>query len=339
MSELRRDPMSGRWVIIAKERAARPSDFLTESRESKGGFCPFCEGNEDRTPPEIFAYREPGSKPNGPGWRIRVVPNKYPALQIGGELQEHRTGVYVAIRGVGQHEVFIESPRHAVSPTELPHEALADAFCAYRERMIEIKKDKRLLYASVFKNVGAAAGASLQHTHSQLICTPVTPKRLHEEMSLCQEFRRTHGQCLLCRIIEQDMAAGERVVTESEHYAVLTPFASRFPFEMWIMPTEHASHYEDTPPELLRELAAVMHDALRRLDVALQNPPYNYIIHTSTFDTGELEHYHWHIEVIPRVTRIAGFEWGTGFYINPMLPERAAHYLREALPETITAKT
>jgi len=339
MSELRRDPIAGRWVIIATERAARPHDFKTEPRKAKGGFCPFCEGNEDRTPPEIFAYRAPGTKPNGRGWSVRVVQNKYPALSVEEDVEEYGSGVYSAMSGMGQHEVIIESPRHAISPAELPPSSLADGLCMYRERMLELRKDSRLIYASIFKNVGFAAGASLEHTHSQLICTPVAPKRVQEEMALCRDFWQVNHRCLVCDIIRQELAEQARVVTDSPRYVVFTPFASRFPFEMWIVPKEHASHYEDSSPEALADLAAVMHDALRRLDVALGEPPYNYIIHTSTFDLPAVQYYHWHIEVIPRVTHIAGFEWGTGFYINPMMPEQAAHFMRDALPGNVQAAT
>jgi len=337
MPQLRRDPVSGRWVIIATERAARPRDFQTKAREVRGGFCPFCEGNEDKTPPEVAACRDADSKPDGPGWRVRVVPNKYPALNLEGNPEEHDAGLYCAMNGVGRHEVFIESPRHAVSPTEQPPDLLADALCVQRQRLLELKKDKRLIYACLFKNVGTTAGASLEHTHSQLICTPVAPKPVQEEMRLCEDFWDANGRCLVCSILAQELTDGSRIVMDSEQYVVFTPFASRFPFEMWILPKEHISHFEDTSPEALRELARVVHDALRRLDLALDEPPYNYIVHTATFDLGPLDFFHWHIEIIPRVTRVAGFEWGTGFYINPMLPEKAAQYLREALPERVTA--
>jgi UDPglucose--hexose-1-phosphate uridylyltransferase len=329
MPQLRRDPVVGRWVIIATDRAARPSQFQAQKRAPKGGFCPFCEGSESKTPPEIIAYRAPGTAPNTPGWRLRVVPNKYPALRVEGELHKHGSGVYDAMEGIGAHEVIIENPKHVLSPTELPPAVLEDVIRAYRDRMLDLKKDRRLVYALVFKNVGQEAGASLEHSHSQLICTPVLPKRVEEEMERCQQFYRFRGRCLLCDIIEQDLSEGHRVVMDKANFVVLAPYASRFPFEMAILPKQHMSHFEDISDDTGRELGAVLYEALCRLDASLGEPPYNYNIHTAPFATGPVEHYHWHLEVIPRVTEIAGFEWGSGFYINPVPPETAAQYLRE----------
>ena len=336
MPELRRDPVGGRWVIIATERAFRPQDFHIAKRRRKGGFCPFCGGNEEKTPPEIFAYRPDGTRPNGPGWRLRIVPNKYPALRAGGEAEERSWGVYHAMNGVGTHEVIIESPEHVVSPTELPAEAFHEVILAYHERLLELKKDSRLACALVFKNVGETAGASLEHSHSQLICMPVVPKRVGEEMDRCMDYYRAEARCLLCAIVEQYLSDGEHVVINGEKSVAITPHASRFPFEMWVLPKQHISHFEDTPREMLEEFARVTHDALRRLDASLDEPPYNYILHTSPFTVGAVKHYHWHLEVIPRVTRVAGFEWGTGFYINPVVPEHAAKYLREQTRQKLT---
>jgi len=330
MPELRRDPVAGRWVIIATDRAARPHQFQGQKRVPRGGFCPFCEGNETKTPPEILAYRSPGTHPNTPGWRVRVVPNKYPALRVEGDLHMRGVGVYDTMEGIGAHEVLIESPKHVLSPSELTTEALEEVVRAYRDRMLDLKKDVRLVCAMLFKNVGVEAGASLEHSHSQLICTPVAPKRVQEEMDRCNEFYRFRGRCLLCDIIQQELADGQRVVVDKEGFVVLTPYASRFPFEMWILPRQHTAHFEDITDEMIGGLAGALHEALRRLDASLDDPPYNYNIHTVPFVLGPVPYYHWHIEVIPRVTAIAGFEWGTGFYINPVAPETAAQFLREA---------
>lgn len=335
MPELRRDPVSGRWVIIATDRAARPQEFRRQKRVSKGGFCPFCEGKESTTPPEIFALREPGSAPNGPGWRVRVVPNKYPALRTEGVLNKRGLGVYDYMAGVGAHEVIVESPKHVLSPTDLPPQALAEVVRTYRDRAADLKKDKRLAYALIFKNVGAEAGASLEHSHSQLICTPVSPKRVEEEMDRCEGFFRYRGRCLMCDILAQDLADGTRIVIDSANFVVLTPFAARFPFEMWVAPKPHLSHFEDTSDKMLAELAGVLYEALSRLDLALEKPPYNYSIHSTPFVFGDVDYYHWHMEVIPRVTEVAGFEWGTGFHINPVPPENAAQFLREVPAESV----
>jgi UDPglucose--hexose-1-phosphate uridylyltransferase len=258
------------------------------------------------------------------------VPNKYPALSGDGELMASSVGVYDTMSDVGAHEVFIESPRHVLSLAELPAKAVDEVVLAYRERMLARKQDERLECALIFKNVGESAGASLEHSHSQMICMPVVPKRVGEEMDRCIEFYRERGRCLLCEIVEQEIEQAERVVIDAEHFAVIAPYASRSPFEMWIVPKEHITHFENTPPELLAAFAPVLHEALSRLDVALNEPPYNYVIHTTPFTMPEVAHYHWHMEVIPRVTHVAGFEWGTGFYINPVMPQQAAQYLREA---------
>ena len=329
MPQLRRDPVGGRWVIAATERAARPRDFQLPRRSREGGFCPFCEGNEDKTPAELYACREPGSEADEPGWWIRVVPNKYPALVAQGDLNLGNVGVYQTMTGLGHHEVFIEGTEHAMSLSQLPEKTVEDLVLAYRARMRELKKDSRLVYALVFKNVGEAAGASLHHSHSQLICTPVLPRRVQEEMGTCEQYHRFQDRCLLCEMIDQERESGERVVWESEDFFVFCPYASRFPFEMWLAPKRHASHFENQDSAGLRQFGRALHEVLRRLDAALDNPPYNYVLHTSPFTVQEVPHYHWHLEVMPRLTYVAGFEWGTGFHINPVIPAQAAECLRE----------
>jgi UDPglucose--hexose-1-phosphate uridylyltransferase len=204
--------------------------------------------------------------------------------------------------------------------------------------MLDLTNDKRLLYALIFKNVGESAGASLEHTHSQLICTPIVPKRVQEEMFRCEEYESFHDRCLFCDIIEQDISVRDRVVMNSENFLAVMAYASRFPFETWILPKQHISHFEHTPPGMLAELAKVLREVLCRIDVSLDDPPYNYMLHTSPMSMGPVAYYHWHLEVIPRVTRVAGFEWGTGFYINPVVPEEAARYLREVTLEEPQSK-
>jgi UDPglucose--hexose-1-phosphate uridylyltransferase len=329
MPELRRDPVLGRWVIIAAERAKRPTDFKLEPQPKEGKFCPFCEGNEHSTPPEILAIRNNGARPNTSGWKIRVVPNKFPALRVEGNLEKRGEGIYDLMNGIGAHEVIIESPRHVISLTELEQDHVRDVLWVYRERLLDLKKDKRLIYGLIFKNVGSPAGASLQHSHSQLIVTPTVPKTVAEEMSRTDEFYRFRGRCLFCDMIRQEISSYVRIVMERENFVAFAPFAARFPFETWILPKKHASHFESIQPSEMNELAAVLRGTLQKLEKALNFPPYNYIIHTSPFSESELEGYHWHIEIIPRLTKIAGFEWGTDFYINPVPPEHSAQYLRE----------
>lgn len=328
MPELRKDPVSGRWVIIATERARRPRDFKTEAQPVRAGFCPFCEGGEDSTPPEIMAYREAGTAANTPGWRVRVVPNLFPALMIEGELDKRGEGIYDRMNGIGAHEVIIETPKHVLSLSALSNVNVEEVLWTYRDRLVDLKKDKRFIYGMIFKNVGQAAGASLEHSHSQLIVTPTVPKTVADEMKGAQDFYGYRGRCIFCDMIEQEISTGKRVVLEGENFVAFTPFASRFAFELWLLPKRHASHFENLQKLGIAELATDLKTILAKLEQALDYPPYNYIIHTAPFDVGDLAHYHWHIEIIPRLTHIAGFEWGTGFYINPVPPENAAEYLR-----------
>ena len=329
MPDLRKDPIVGRWVIIAKNRAKRPHDLADGSAlRPRSSFCPFCEGHESHTPGEIVAYRHTGTHRDRPGWRVRVVPNKFPALEIEGDLNKRGQGIYDMMRGVGAHEVIIESPKHLVSSTDLDHENLREVLWMCRDRLLDLKKDPRLVYGMIFKNVGAAAGASLEHTHSQLIVTPIVPINVVEEINGSQEFYRYRGRCVFCDMVEQEVVFEKRLVLDSPHFVAFCPFAARFPFETWIVPTGHASHYETLTRDASDELARVLKRVLEKIETALDRPAYNYIVHTAPFDTQSLAHYHWHIEIIPRVTKTAGFEWGTGFYINPVPPEESATFLR-----------
>ncbi len=334
MSDLRKDPIVGRWVIIATDRAKRPQDFARLEPVKLGGFCPFCKGSEANTPPEILAYREPHSNANNPGWRVRVVPNKFPALQVEGALNKRGDGIYDLMNGVGAHEVIIECPHHETSMSRLSVDNIREVLWVYRDRLVDLKRDPRLVHGLIFKNVGALAGASLEHSHSQLIVTPVVPISVWEEMTGSLEFYNYRGRCIYCDMIQQELATGSRIVLDTPNFVVFCPFASRFPFETWVLPKQHSSHYENIPRQGVEEMGMVLKTILSKLELALDDPPYNFIIHTAPFDTKELPHYHWHLEIIPRLTRIAGFEWGSGFYINPVLPEQAGAFLREVEVES-----
>jgi len=330
MPELRRDPIHGRWVIISTERGRRPSDFVTEERRPIGGFCPLCEGNEDKTPPEIIAFRENGTPPNTPGWTLRVVPNKFPALRIEGELNREGEGIYDKMNGIGAHEVVIETPLHYETIATLPLKAVKDVLWAYRERMTDLRRDQRLRYVLVFKNHGVAAGASLEHSHSQIIALPIVPRRVAEEMEGAQNYFHYKERCVFCDIIRQELQQKNRLIIENQAFLSIAPFASRFPFETWILPKTHYPVFEHMEPPLYEQAAQILSETLHRLRQVLNDPPYNYIIHTSSFSDLENDQYHWHFEIMPKLTKLAGFEWGTGFYINPTPPEEAAQYLREA---------
>jgi UDPglucose--hexose-1-phosphate uridylyltransferase len=331
MTELRKDPVVGRWVIISIERAKRPHEFPPEPAPRREGVCPLCPGSERMTPPEILGYR-PGGQPNDPNWTLRVVPNKFPALRIEGELGKAADGIYDRMHGIGAHEVVIESERHDVDLFDLPEKRFQDVLWAYRDRVLDLKNDHRFKSVLIFKNHGAAAGASLTHSHSQLIALPVIPKRVIEEMLGCKEYYRFRDRCLFCDIVVQEMDQKVRIVEETGEFLAFSPYAPRFPFETWIVPKRHQCAYEMIEGDQAKGLAAVFRRTLRRLNLALENPPFNFIVHSAPFQERAAEFYHWHIEIMPKLTKVAGFEWGSGFYINPTPPEESAKYLRE-LPE------
>ena len=328
MSELRADPMTGRWVIVAKNRSQRPIEFQSVPDVRGDVYCPFCEGHEAETPGETLARRSPDSAVNSPNWQIRVVPNKFPALQQKDPIEGHRDGIYEWTSGTGAHEVIIESPRHLMSTSELTDLEVTQLFDVYRERMLELRRDKSLIHCLIFKNVGSAAGATLSHSHSQLIATPIIPHNVLEEISKGQAYFAESGQCLFCHLIQKETSAQLRVVDQTDHFLAVCPFASRFPFEIWILPKQHSSHFEDQHAGSDAELGPFVRTTIRRLEKKLERCAYNYLIHSGPFDTGPMEHYHWHIEIFPRLTNAAGFEWGTGYFINPVPPEEAANLLQ-----------
>lgn len=330
MPELRKDPIYGRWVIISTERSRRPSDFAPEERRPIGGFCPLCEGNEDRTPPEVLAFRDNGTPPNSSGWLLRVVPNKFPALRIEGDLDREGEGIYDKMNGIGAHEVVIETPQHSETLSTLPLRGVEKVLWAYRERMVDLRRDQRLRHVLVFKNYGSAAGASLEHSHSQIIALPIVPTRVREEIEGSKNYFLYKDRCVYCDIIRQELRQRKRVIAENSGFVSIAPFASRFPFETWILPKIHQTSYEQMQDSFYGQAAEILSDTLRRMRQVLDDPPYNYIIHTSSYPEQDRDYYHWHIEIMPKLTKVAGFEWGTGFYINPTPPEEAAEYLREA---------
>ncbi|MEW6220459.1 MAG: galactose-1-phosphate uridylyltransferase [Thermodesulfobacteriota bacterium] len=329
MPELRKDPILGRWIIISRERGKRPTDFIVEKDVVRGGFCPLCPGNENTTPPEVLAYGRTHPAPNAPGWSLRVVPNKYPALVIEGDLDKEGEGPYDKMNGIGAHEVLVESPNHNESFAEMPPERLVAVFWAYRDRLVDLAKDPRFRYVMVFKNYGRAAGASLEHSHSQLIALPILPRMIVSELEGSLSYFRYKDRCLFCDIIRHELSQDLRLVCQNEHFVTITPYAPRSPFEMWILPKKHASCFASMGDALFDALARLFSETMRRLDVCIPKVPYNFVLHTAPLRSPRLEHFHWHFEIMPKLTMVAGFEWGSGFYINPTPPEEAASYLKE----------
>lgn len=343
MPELRKDPIIGRWVIISTERAKRPDQFRDYEAPPPEGECPFCSGHEKMTPPEIYSIRSRESKPNTSGWSVRVVPSIVPLLKIEGDLNRRGDGIYDLMNGVGAHEVIIEAPNHIANIADLSAEQITNIFLTYISRIVDLRNDPRFKYVLIFKNYGwAAGGGRIQHSKSQLIATPVTPKRVKEELVGSKIYYNFHERCIFCDLIQQELKEGSRVILDMDGFIAIAPFASRFPFEVWVLPKKHNCDFVYTDPKEVSHLAKVMKTLLSRMKKILNDPPYNYIIHTAPFRRADKQpgfwktisqDYHWHIEIMPRVTRVAGFEWGTGFYICPALPEDVAKYLREAKAE------
>jgi UDPglucose--hexose-1-phosphate uridylyltransferase len=329
LPELRKDPVTGRWVIISTDRQKRPNDFRREHSVASGRErCPFCPGHEAMTPPEILAYRQNGGPANSRGWELRVVPNKYPALQVEGTIDREGEGIFDRMNGIGAHEVIIETPDHDRSLGLMSEPEIERVLWAFRERMLDLKQDHRLRYILIFKNHGAAAGATLEHPHSQLIALPIVPDFVREELDGARQHYKVKERCVFCDIVQQETRDGRRVIQENADIVALAPFAPRFAFETWLLPKRHGARYEAAPRHEYESLARLLKSVLQRLDRALESPPFNLVVHTSPFSEDVAELYHWHVEILPKLTRVAGFEWGTGFHINPTPPEEAARVLR-----------
>ncbi len=330
MPELRKDYITDTWVVFSSSRSQRPIQTkgpATETTEAPD--CPFCPGNEHMTPPEVLAYRKDGEA-NGPGWWVRCVPNKYPALIIEGEVKRKVSQVFQAVNGVGAHEVIVETPDHMGNISSLDDKQIYEFVCAYKDRYLDLTKDRRFKYILIFKNHGAGAGATIAHPHSQLIATPIIPRRIMDELRASRTFYEdTGGSCIYDEVIKDELDASERIITQNDFFLALSPYAARYPFEIWILPKAHEVHFEDTSDEERYILAGMMKDIFSRVANLLNDPPFNYYIHTAPCDGRDYSYYHWHIEVTPRLTHTAGFERGTGFYINSVPPEDAARMLRE----------
>ncbi|MCK4995213.1 MAG: galactose-1-phosphate uridylyltransferase, partial [Candidatus Omnitrophica bacterium] len=276
MPQLRKDPIIGRWVIISTERGKRPHDFVVQKDDFVKDDCPFCEGQESKTPPEIFAIREPNTSPNAPGWSLRVVPNIQPLMQIEGEMGRRGQGMFDLMNGIGAHEVIIETNKHIANITELDVESVARVFDTYVMRMKDLEKDSRIKYALIFKNYGVIAGASpIRHSRSQLIALPVNPKRVKEELVGCKRYYEYKERCLFCDMIRHEIAAQARVIAHRDGFIAFAPYASRFPFEVWVLPEEHSCDF----PTLknTKGLASIMKTVIGKLSAGLNDPPYNYI--------------------------------------------------------------
>jgi UDPglucose--hexose-1-phosphate uridylyltransferase len=336
MPELRIDPVCGRRVYIAEERAGRPNDFVRADGPapqvaSSHDDCPFCAGHEAATPHESAATLDADGR-----WRVRVVPNKYPAVSPTASAVVESAGVRIHddTAAFGAHEVIIESPQHVTELAELDADQLVAVLAMYRDRLRHWAADGRLRHAVVFKNSGFAAGASLAHIHSQLVALPFVPEALQAELEGAARWQAAHGHCVFCAILERERNGGPRLVLELDGYAAVSAYAARQPFETWVLPMRHAARFEELDDAELAPLATVLQELIRRSAIQCRRRgyalAYNLILHTSPFDDSHAAAYHWHWELIPRTTHLAGLEWGAGVFINPVSPERAARELRDA---------
>jgi UDPglucose--hexose-1-phosphate uridylyltransferase len=334
MPELRFNPATRDWVIISTERAKRPEDFAAKAYavdSDASVHCPFCAGHENKTPPEIYAIREPGTQPNTPGWKVRVTRNAFPALQPAGEPHRTKTPAgFLKMNGIGEHEVIIESPDHARIIATMETAQVEDIFLVYRARYVELAKDPRFESIILFKNHGRGAGTSLSHPHSQLIALPLFPYNMRERLDIAREHFDEQGICLYCDMINMERSEKVRIVHETDNFIAFVPYAPRMPFEMWVLSKDHGSNFENVSDESCRELARVIQTVLGKLYRAVGNPDFNFAIYSAPLRENNLEYFHWNLKIFPRVAMPAGFEIGSGMSIVSVIPEAAAEYLRKA---------
>ncbi len=340
MPELRRDPVVGYWTIVSTERGWRPFEYKPK-RVLDERPCPFCEGRESQTTGEVYAIRKEGSAADGPGWQVRVILSKMPLLSRDKEtIERYGQGIYDLMDGVGEHEVIIESPQHCHDLDELSIDAIEKVVQAYVHRFNDLAKDPRMKYSLLFKNHGLVSGSArdvIRHSRSQLIAMPITPKRVKEELAASREYFQRRERCVFCDILKQETSDGSRLVMQNASFFAFCPFASRAPFEMWIMPKRHSADFGALPRENFRDFAEALKQCLSKLRALLDDPPFSFILHTAPYrhqkQTAQWktieEDYHWYLQISPRLSHQAGFEWGSGVHINPTPPEDAALLLRE----------
>jgi UDPglucose--hexose-1-phosphate uridylyltransferase len=330
MSVIRQDPTTKEWVVIATERAQRPHDFVRSVglREVPPHVksCPFCVGNEAMTPDEIL--REEGRQKND--WRVRVVPNKYSVLRPVGEPVRKEEGLlFREMSGVGAHEVIIETPVHNRIIPLMEDEEVEQILIAYQKRYWSLREDPRVRYLIIFKNHGEGAGTSLEHPHSQLVATPIAPMLIRRKYEVAIGHFDDTGRCVYCDLVDEEQRAGVRIIEETDAFVVFHPYASRLSFETWIAPKSHQPSFGQAPRGELSDLARVLKRTLVTLREALGDPDYNYILHTAPVEDEEKPYFLWHLQILPRLSTLAGFELGSGISITTVSPEESAVFIRE----------
>jgi len=333
LPQLRQDLITGRWVAVATERARRPDSFTQAAKESVAArdVCPFCPGHETMTPPEVLAYRAPGTAPNTPGWWVRVVPNLYAAFRLEPDGQEHQDGRFWQRDAIGACEVLISSPDHRATTPLLPRRQVEEIVQSYVDRYRQHAQNPALEHVLVLYNHGRPAGASLEHPHSQLYAVSLVPPSFLDELAGARRFHEAHGECVFCRTLEDERQAGARVIFENEAFTVFAPYAARTPFETWIMPRRHCASFGDLEANEKPAFAEALQLTLKGFYEGLNDPPFNYYIHSAPLKADVSNLYHWHLELIPKLSTAAGFELGTGIWINVVKPEDSAAFLRERI--------
>lgn len=327
MPEFRQNMVSKEWVIIATERAKRPDQFLQKKEERKSlplyrEDCPFCFGNESMTPPSCFSIENNGT------WLLRVVPNKFAALQSHLTTERKHEGRFLKAEGFGIAEVVIETPYHNRTIATMDLEEVRNTVRAYKERYLALSKIEKIDLITIFRNYGEKAGTSLEHPHSQIIATPIVPPHVRNPLYQSQLAYDAFGDCIYCGMMEEEQRQQVRVVEETQYYLILCPFASRSPFETRIYPKIHHSSFASISEAELMEFAMVLQRTLKRLSLGLNDPDYNYIIRSAPIEDSHVKYHHWYVVIVPKLTTPAGFEIGTGIYINTTLPEQCAEFLR-----------
>jgi UDPglucose--hexose-1-phosphate uridylyltransferase len=329
-TEIRRDPITGRSVVIDRAAFKRRDDFDLEPvrLDDVLSACPFCEGRESDAGPEILAWRE-GGLANHPGWSVRVVPNKHPALQIEGGMELRTESVFETRDGLGAHEVIVETPLHDQPLHALEPDRLWRVLWAWRTRLQDLKRDSRFASVVIFKNHGRAAGARLDHAHSQLVAYPIVPPALREEIDGGVRHFDNTTRCIFCDVIAEERRDGRRIIFDNDAILAIAPFAARVPFETWLLPRDHAPRFEEASDKSLEGLASGIRTVMTGIDWALERPAYNLVLHSAPLSGESDRAFHWHLEILPRVTRYSGLEWGSGIFRNPVAPEDTAQTLRD----------
>lgn len=328
MPELRQNLATKEWVIIASERARRPEDFVKKEEKSIVpefvAKCPFCPGNEAMTPSDVFSIKGEN------GWSLRVIPNKFAALISDIENSKpHLSGLSRHMAGFGYHEVIIETPRHNHTTALLDMSYVKDIIISYRERYLELSKDGRIHLIIIFKNHGEAAGTSLEHPHSQLVATPIVPLHIRTRINEAMRYYDDHQKCVFCQMIEDEIKDRERIVLENESFVAFIPYAAFSPFHLWLLPKRHHPQFIDIKDKEIDDMAHILKDVLRKLYFGLSDPDFNYVIRSAPLDFGRGDYFHWYLSIVPRVNKAAGFELGSGMFINASIPEESAKFLRE----------